>query len=72
MSRVPTSQENLPLLCFIGLRLIQTLDSMVSFYGFHLSGEKTLEHTRVLQKTPTAAEIKGKQTPPSRLMFNVS
>lgn len=26
MSRVPTSQENLLLLCFTGLRLIQTLD----------------------------------------------
>lgn len=66
MSRVPTSQENLLLLCFTGLRLIQTLDSMVSFYGFHLSGEKTLGHTHVLHRTPTAAGIKGKQMPPSR------
>lgn len=57
MSRVPTSQENLPLLCFIGLRLIQTLDPMGSFYGFHLSGEKALGHSPVLQRTSTAVGI---------------
>lgn len=47
-------------------------ESMDIFYGFQTSGEKTLEHTRVLQRTPTVSGIEGQQTPPSRLMYNVS